>query len=49
MPRRTRKHLVGKKENRQRRERERELEALAIALHQEWHWMPRPVRRLEAA
>jgi hypothetical protein len=49
MPRRTRKHLVGKKENRQRRDRERELEQLAAALRREWHWQPRPVGRREAA
>ena len=49
MPRRTRKHLVGKKENRQRRERERELEQLAAALRREWRWLPRPVGRRKAA
>lgn len=49
MPRRTRKHLVGKKENRQIRDREHELEELAVALHREWRWLPRPAGRRGAA
>ena len=49
MPRRTRKHLVGKKEDRQRRDRERELEVLAAVLRREWRWVPRPTGRREAA
>ncbi|MCA1675455.1 MAG: hypothetical protein LC799_25805 [Actinobacteria bacterium] len=49
MPRRRRKQLVGRREDREHRERERELERLAIALHQEWHWLSRPVGRREAA
>lgn len=36
MPRRTRKQLVDKKEDRLRRERERALEALALCLGREW-------------
>jgi len=49
MPRRTRAHLVGKKENRQRRDRERELEQLVVALRREWRWVPRSAGRREAA
>ncbi|MDQ3028491.1 MAG: hypothetical protein M3R09_00330 [Actinomycetota bacterium] len=49
MPRRGRKQLVGRREDREHRERERELELLAGALRREWRWMPRPVRRREAA
>lgn len=49
MPRNTRTHLVGKKEDRQRRDRERELEALAAALRREWHWLSVPSGRREAA
>lgn len=40
MSRRTRKQLVGKKnENRQHRDRERDLEALAVLLRRDWHWL----------
>ncbi len=49
MPRRGRKHLVGRREDRQRRDRERELEQLAAVLRREWRWVPQPVRRREAA
>jgi|AntDryMetagUQ889_1029465.scaffolds.fasta_scaffold103233_2 hypothetical protein len=49
MPRRGRKQLVGQREDRQRRDREHELEQLAAVLRREWRWVPRPVRRREAA
>ncbi len=49
MLRRTRKHLVGKKEDREHRERARELEALALQLRREWRWRHVPVSRREAA
>ena len=49
MPRRTRKHLVGRREDRQHRERERELEQLAAVLRREWRWVPRVAGRREAA
>ena len=49
MPRRTRKQLVGRREDGQRRDREHELEQLAAVLRREWRWVPRPVRRREAA
>jgi hypothetical protein len=40
MSRRTRKQLVGKKdENRQGRDSERNLEALAVLLWRDWHWL----------
>lgn len=47
MPRRTRKQLVGKKEDRERRERERKLEQLAAALHREWRQRHYPLMALE--
>ena len=49
MPRRQRKQLVGRREDREWREREREMEVLAVALRREWRWLPRPVGRREAA
>ncbi len=49
MSRRTRKHLVGRREDRQRREREHELEQLAAVLRREWRWVPRVAGRREAA
>jgi len=49
MPRRQRKQLVGRREDRERHERERELDALALQLRREWRWLPRPVGRREAA
>ncbi|MCA1601379.1 MAG: hypothetical protein LC776_06970 [Acidobacteria bacterium] len=49
MPRRTRKHLVGKKkENRQQCDRERSLEALAVLLLREC-WLSRLAGRRDAA
>ncbi len=49
MPRRTRKQLIGKKEDRLRREWEREMEVLAVLLRREWHWLSRPLIRRDAA
>jgi len=49
MPRRRRKQLVGRREDRECRERERELEHLALVLRREWRWLPRPAERREAA
>jgi hypothetical protein len=37
MPRRTRRQIVGKREERERRARERELRALAAELHALWN------------
>jgi hypothetical protein len=40
MSRRTRKQLVGKKdENRQGRDNERNLESLTVLLRREWRWL----------
>lgn len=45
MPRRGRKQLVGRREDRECRE----LEHLALVLRREWRWLPRPAERREAA